>query len=100
MDKLNDAGGAQSVARIDGGYGLDLGSSNLFNVNTSATDVRQQLMITGDADDKVVLTDLSSWTLQGSTYTGADSRVYKVYHHNTANAQLLIDQLITSVAAS
>jgi hypothetical protein len=78
---------------------LDLGSSNLFNVNTSATDVKQQLMVTGNADDKVVLTDLVSWTVQGSTFVD-NGHTYKVYNHNTANAQLLIDQLITNVAVS
>ena len=65
-----------------------MGSSNAFNVNTSATDTRVQLMITGDNGDAVQLTDLGSWS-QSGTFSYA-SETYNVY--NNGNAQLLIDQ--------
>ncbi len=71
---------------------LQMGDNNLFDVNTSAIDSRQQLMISGDADDKVVLTDLASWTQQSSSTFTRDGQTYNVWNHNTANAQLLIDQ--------
>ncbi len=71
---------------------IQLGSSNIFNVNTSANDVRQQVMVTGDSTDTLQLENLTTeWTKLGSTYS-ANGRTYDVYNHNTANAQLLVAQ--------
>ena len=67
---------------------IELGSSNAFNVNTSATDTRVQLMITGDNGDAVQLTDLGSWSQSGTFIHAGET--YNVY--NNGNAQLLIDQ--------
>jgi hypothetical protein len=68
---------------------LEMGSSNVFNVDASATDTRVQLMITGDSGDVVQLTDLGSWTQQSGSFSDAGA-TYNVY--NNGNAQLLIDQ--------
>jgi hypothetical protein len=69
---------------------FDLGSSNVFDVNSGATDTRVQLMVTGDAGDAVQLTDLSSWTNAGTySYSG---ETYTIY--NAGNLQLLIDTAI------
>ncbi|MFN5179411.1 hypothetical protein, partial [Limnohabitans sp.] len=69
---------------------LELGRSNAFDVNTSATDTRVQLMITGDSGDAVQLTDLANWSTS-STYSYG-GRTYNVY--NNGNVQLLIDATI------
>ena len=72
---------------------VNLGSSSVFDVNTAATDVRKQLMVTGDSDDKVQLTNLTSEWTQAGPYSNS-GHVYSVYNHNTSNAQLLIDQAL------
>ena len=73
-------------------------ANNAFDVIPGAADTRKQLMIAGDADDKVVLTDLTSWTqASGANSTLASGgRTYNVYNHNTAQLQLLIDNAILS----
>jgi hypothetical protein len=97
LDITSGAGAANTV-KLNLLEVLDVGDNNVFNVNALAVDTRTQLMLTGDADDKVVLTDLSSWTQAtgaNSTYT-ANGHTYNVWNHNTAQAQLLIDQLIVN----
>ena len=69
---------------------LETGSANLFSVTGATTE--KQLMITGDANDHVVLTDLNDWT-KGASFT-QNGHTYDVYDHNTSQAQLLIDQAI------
>lgn len=145
--KLDDAGTSQSIARIDGGTGLDkivldgssitmdltaikadvirdveeiditgvgantlklnlfdvldMGSSNVFDVNAAAVDTRKQLMVTGSqtggtgsmGDDTLVLSDLVNWS-QSGTFTSAD-HTYDVWNHNSAQVQLLVDQKVT-----
>jgi len=77
-------------------------SNNVWNAgnsttgNLGATVRRNQLMVVGDAGDKVVLSDLANWTatlpanvitINGNTFTG--------YNHNSLSAQLLIDTALT-----
>jgi hypothetical protein len=73
--------------------------SNVFNSSntTSGLDpkvTRNQLMIDGNAGDKVALTDLANWTAAGTNVV-ANGETYVVYNHNTSAQQLLIDQLLT-----
>lgn len=73
-------------------------NSNVFNSSNTTSGLtstvsKNQLMVDGDAGDKVVLTDLTSWTL--GTNVVAYGHTYKVYTHNTSAQQLLIDQLLT-----
>ncbi|WP_205872726.1 Ig-like domain-containing protein [Limnohabitans planktonicus] len=143
--KLDDAGTAQNIARIDGGTGIDTvkldgsaivmdlstakgealrniekidltgtgnntlklsltdmlehaNSSNVFNASNttsglSAQVARNQLMVDGDAGDKLVLSDLTNWTASATkVVAGSDS--YTAYNHNTSAAQLLVDDLV------
>jgi hypothetical protein len=78
-------------------------NSNVFNSSNttsglSATVTRNQLMVDGDAGDKLVLSDLTSWTASGTSVV-ANGETYVVYNHNTSAQQLLIDQAI-AVSAS
>ncbi|MFY7942896.1 MAG: beta strand repeat-containing protein, partial [Burkholderiaceae bacterium] len=87
-DIIDITGSGNNTLRLSMRDVLEMGSSNAFNVNTSATDTRVQLMITGDSGDAVQLTDLGSWSQSGTfSYAG---ETYNVY--NNGNAQLLIDQ--------
>ena len=80
---------------------LDMGSSNVFDVNAAAVDTRKQLMVTGSqtggtgsmGDDTLVLSDLVNWS-QSGTFTSAD-HTYDVWNHNSAQVQLLVDQKVT-----
>ncbi len=71
-------------------------AANSSTGNLGATVRRNQLMVTGNTGDTVVLTDLANWTatlpanvitINGNTYTG--------YNHNSLAAQLLIDTALT-----
>jgi hypothetical protein len=70
--------------------------SNVFNSSNTTSGLAakvtsNQLMVDGDAGDKVVLTDLASWTAAGTNVV-ANGETYVVYNHNTSAQQLLIDQ--------
>jgi hypothetical protein len=70
--------------------------SNVFNSSNTTSGLaakvtRNQLMVDGDTGDKVVLTDLASWTAAGTNVV-ANGETYVVYNHNTSAQQLLIDQ--------
>eukprot|EP01034_Spumella_vulgaris_P025575 gene25576-32046_t len=73
-------------------------SSNVFNASNttsglSAQVARNQLMVDGDAGDKLVLSDLTNWTASATkVVAGSDS--YTAYNHNTSAAQLLVDDLV------
>ena len=101
IEQIDISGSGANTVKLNLSDVLDMGSSNLFDVNTAAIDTRKQLMITGDAGDVVQLTDLSNWTLQ----SGANSTFmqnghnYVVYNHNTANVQLLVDEAIYNANA-
>jgi hypothetical protein len=74
-------------------------NSNVFNSSntTSGLDpkvTRNQLMIDGNAGDKVALTDLANWTAAGTNVV-ANGETYVVYNHNTSAQQLLIDLQLT-----
>jgi Ca2+-binding RTX toxin-like protein len=143
--KLDDAGTAQNIARIDGGTGVDTvkldgsaivmdlstvsevalhniekidltgsgnntlklnltdmlqhaNSSNVFNASNvtsglGAREAKNQLMVDGDAGDKLVLSDLTNWTASTTkVVVGGDS--YTAYNHNTTANQLLVDDLV------
>ena len=73
--------------------------SNVFNSSNTTSGLaakvtRNQLMVDGGADDKVVLSDLANWTATGTNVV-ANGHTYTVYNHNTSAQQLLIDQLLT-----
>ena len=70
--------------------------SNVFNSSNTTSGLAakvtsNQLMVDGDTGDKVVLTDLASWTAAGTNVV-ANGETYVVYNHNTSAQQLLIDQ--------
>lgn len=96
VESLDISGSGSNTLKLTASDVLDMGDSNLFNVNPIAVDTRKQLMVTGDADDKVVLTDLTDWTKAtgaNSTFT-SNGHTYDVYNHNTKALQLLIDHAI------
>lgn len=96
VEHVDITGSGANTAKLSLTDVLQMGDYNLFDVNASASpDSRQQMMVTGNADDKVVLTDLTSWTAQAGSFS-ANGHAYTVYNHNTANVQLLIDQQISS----
>jgi Ca2+-binding RTX toxin-like protein len=73
--------------------------SNVFNSSNTTSGLadkvtRNQLMVDGDAGDKVELTDFANWTAAGTNVV-ANGETYVVYNHNTSAQQLLIDQLLT-----
>lgn len=70
-------------------------SSNVFNSSNTTSGLgaqvaKNQLMVDGDAGDKVTLTDLTNWTA-AATHVVANGHSYTAYNHNTSAAQLLID---------
>jgi hypothetical protein len=73
--------------------------SNVFNSSNTtsgltATVSKNQLMVDGDAGDKVELTDFANWTAE-DTNVVANGETYVVYNHNTSAQQLLIDLQLT-----
>jgi hypothetical protein len=73
-------------------------SSNVFNASNTtsglgALEAKNQLMVDGDAGDKLVLSDLTNWTAAATkVVVGGDS--YTAYNHNTSANQLLVDDLV------
>ena len=78
----------------DTSLGVTAGSSSAATLAASVN--KTQMMVTGDSGDKATITDLASWT---DTHTNVTygTHTYEVYNHNTAAAQLLIDQQITII---
>lgn len=105
MEKVDLTGSGNNTLKLTVADLLEnFTSANVWNAansttgNLGATVSRNQLMVTGDAGDKVVLSDLANWavtqpanviTINGNTYTG----------YNLGAAQLLIDTALT-VSAS
>jgi hypothetical protein len=101
MEKVDLSGSGNNTLKLNVHDLLEnFTSANVWNAgnsttgNLGATVSRNQLMITGDAGDKVILTDLANWTatlpanvitINGNTYTG----------YNLGAAQLLIDTALT-----
>jgi len=101
MEKVDLSGSGNNTLKLNVHDLLEnFTSANVWNAgnsstgNLGATVSRNQLMVTGDAGDKVVLTDLANWavtqpanviTINGNTYTG----------YNLGAAQLLIDTALT-----
>jgi hypothetical protein len=100
IEKIDLTGSGDNTLKLrltDMLQGFD--DSNVFNSSntTSGLDpkvTRNQLMIDGNAGDKVALTDLANWTAAGTNVV-ANGETYVVYNHNTSAQQLLIDQLLT-----
>jgi hypothetical protein len=73
-------------------------SSNVFNSSNTTSGLaaqvaKNQLMVDGDAGDKLVLSDLTNWTAAATkVVVGGDS--YTAYNHNTSANQLLVDDLV------
>ena len=98
IEQIDISGSGANTLKLNLTDVLDMGQSNVFNVDTAAIDTRKQLMITADdSTDKVILTDLANWTQAtgGSATFAQDGHTYAVYNHNTSQVQLLIDQLAT-----
>jgi hypothetical protein len=73
-------------------------NSNVFNSSNTTSGLtakvtKNQLLVDGDAGDKVVLSDLTSWTASGTNVV-ANGHTYVAYNHNTSAQQLLIDQTV------
>ncbi|WP_416547868.1 beta strand repeat-containing protein [Limnohabitans sp. DCL3] len=101
MEKVDLTGSGNNTLKLTVADLLEnFTSANVWNAansttgNLGATVSRNQLMVTGDAGDKVVLSDLANWavtqpanviTINGNTYTG----------YNLGAAQLLIDTALT-----
>jgi hypothetical protein len=70
---------------------------DVFNVTGNGSDSFHQLMVDGDGDDTVIISDISDWS-HGATDTYTEnSIVYDVYTNGAEHAQLLINQAITNV---
>ncbi len=70
-------------------------NSNVFNSSNTTSGLtstvsKNQLMVDGNAGDKLVLSDLASWTAAGTNVV-ANGHTYVAYNHNTSAQQLLID---------
>ena len=103
MEKVDLTGSGDNTLKLTARDLLEnFTSNNVWNDvhdstgNLAVTVRRNQLMVTGNAGDTVVLSDLANWTatlpanvitINGNTYTG--------YNHNSLAAQLLIDTALT-----
>jgi hypothetical protein len=93
IDLTGSGNNALKLSLADMLQGFD--DSNVFNSSNTTSGLaakvtRNQLMVDGDAGDKVVLTDLASWTAAGTNVV-ANGETYVVYNQNTSAQQLLID---------
>ncbi|UTG92986.1 Calx-beta domain-containing protein [Geobacter sulfurreducens] len=70
---------------------------NLFSILANGSEPFHQLMVDGDADDEVIIADITNWS-HGAADTYTDGSVtYDVYTNGTDHTQLLINQAITNV---
>lgn len=100
IEKIDLTGSGDNTLKLsltDMLQGFD--NSNVFNSSNTTSGLAakvtsNQLMVDGDAGDKVVLSDLTSWTAAGTNVV-ANGHTYTAYNHNTSAQQLLIDQLLT-----
>jgi len=100
IEKIDLTGNGKNTLKLslaDMLQGFD--DSNVFNSSNTTSGLaakvtRNQLMVDGSADDKVVWADLANWTATGTNVV-ANGHTYTVYNHNTSAQQLLIDQLLT-----
>ncbi|WP_052700425.1 FG-GAP-like repeat-containing protein [Methylocucumis oryzae] len=81
MAGLNSFNNANSW--LDGSYNLAAGGANGANPER-----RHQLVIDGDTNDTLLLTDRANWSYVGTISHNAET--YSVFNHQTAAAQLLI----------
>ncbi|WP_165681809.1 Ig-like domain-containing protein [Metapseudomonas otitidis] len=91
IEIINITGTGKNTLKLSLGDVLENGGKNLF-----LTDENVQLMVKGDAGDKVVLgdllngTDLGDWAITGAVTVGGV--VYNTYQHSALNAELLVQQ--------
>ncbi|MFZ9424407.1 MAG: beta strand repeat-containing protein [Limnohabitans sp.] len=76
--------------------------SNVFNSSNTTSGLaakvtKNQLMVDGDAGDKVVLSDLANWTASATSVV-ANGQTYAVYDHISSAQQLLIDNRVAVTA--
>ena len=75
----------------------DIWNANHADVGLGATVRRNQLMVVGDAGDKVVITDLADWSMYTNVGTNdqitINGNTYNAYNYGAA--QLLIDTALT-----
>jgi hypothetical protein len=78
------------------------GGQNVFNSSNStglaSYEAKVQLMVSGNQGDHVVLNDLVQWTAS-STPVVNQGTTYVAYNHNSASAQLLIEQALLITAS-
>jgi hypothetical protein len=99
IEKIDLTGSGNNTLKLslaDMLQGFD--DSNVFNSSNTTSGLaakvtRNQLMVDGDADDKVVWADLANWTAAGTNVV-ANGHTYTLYNHNTSAQQLLVDQLL------
>jgi hypothetical protein len=72
-------------------------TTTISGAGLAANVSKTQILVDGDASDKVTLTDLANWSTAGTVGNGAHT--YTVYNHATQAAQMLIDTHLT-VASS
>ena len=78
VEQLDISGSGNNMLKLNLYDVLDMGQSNMFDVNTGAVDTRKQLMVTGSqtggangkGDDTLVLTDLLNWSQSGTFSSG------------------------------
>ena len=95
VEEIDITGSGANTLKLNLFDVLDMGSSSAFDVNgdPAVPDTRKQLLVSGDAGDRVELSDLANWTQQASGYN-MGGQAYGVYHHNSSQVQLLISSLI------
>jgi hypothetical protein len=67
---------------------------NLFQVNGQSV-AKHQVAVYGGSNDRVDI-DLSGWVHQSADTVERDGHTLLVYNHASAQAQLLIDQLMVN----
>jgi hypothetical protein len=72
---------------------IDMASMNLFQVNGQSV-AKHQVAVYGGSNDRVDI-DLNGW-VQSSDTVVRDGHTLVVYNHASAQAQLLIDQLMVN----
>jgi hypothetical protein len=99
IDLATDGNG--NTAKIAVSDLIDTAGMNQFTSDNSwagpgATEIRHQIVVLGTASDTVGLVDGNSvWTKMDGTTAGVLGSTYAIWNHNTAAAQLLIDNNIT-----
>ncbi|WP_143473853.1 Ig-like domain-containing protein [Limnohabitans sp. G3-2] len=101
MEKVDLTGSGNNTLQLTARDLLEnFTSANVWNAgNTTGGTIgasvsRNQVMVDGNAGDKVVLTDLANWSGPSAQFV-YDGKTYVGYNHNSLAAQLLIDTALT-----